>query len=514
MKKERFKSNVMFRGIFAIFITLLFLGSCSQPFGDVAGSATGFTKYAGAGYPEWVDGVYNPSNGERYRYEGHVFQAQNNPGSWETPRIGSWFWDDLGTIEDDPVDTNSTNGTVIDDGNFTPILPANPNVIPDKVFAPYIDISKNGLPKISDILQTTGQKYYVLSFIIGDKEINAQGQLVPNGKPIWLRFSDDNSKQLYGTGYMDGKFANVTVMNEINAVRAAGGEVIISFGGAAGYEFASYTGYTTAAQIQAQYQTIIDTYKLTWMDMNIENEQSTHNMDLRMEALKNLQVANPGLKISFQLQTTHDLGLVDSALSIIDKAVAKGVDIYSVGLMTMNFGSGVAGQPLGPHSIAVAEKAREQLNAPNRDLRTTYIGLCPMIGQNDSPNNIFSLQCARDVAQYAKDTSWLNWVAMWSVYRDNGGCAGYPSALFNCSGVQQVNWEFSGIFKSVTGSGMVVPPSPTPTPPGGLDYWYEGASYGVNNQVYYQGSAYKCMVSHTAITGWEPTIAPTLWQIQ
>lgn len=50
-------------------------------------------------YPEWVTGTVDPVNGDRFTYLGHVFEARNNPGMWETPVIGgNWFWIDLGPL--------------------------------------------------------------------------------------------------------------------------------------------------------------------------------------------------------------------------------------------------------------------------------------------------------------------------------------------------------------------------------------------------------------------------------
>ncbi|OBT14006.1 hypothetical protein A9260_03835 [Vibrio sp. UCD-FRSSP16_30] len=42
---------------------------------------------------DWVGGQTNVSNGDMVKYQGECFIAKNNPGVWETPKAGSWFWD-------------------------------------------------------------------------------------------------------------------------------------------------------------------------------------------------------------------------------------------------------------------------------------------------------------------------------------------------------------------------------------------------------------------------------------
>jgi len=45
------------------------------------------------GPTEFVLGLSKVSNGEVVMYKGSCYQAKNNPGSWETPKDNSWFWE-------------------------------------------------------------------------------------------------------------------------------------------------------------------------------------------------------------------------------------------------------------------------------------------------------------------------------------------------------------------------------------------------------------------------------------
>ncbi|WP_371783760.1 lytic polysaccharide monooxygenase auxiliary activity family 9 protein [Streptosporangium subroseum] len=55
-------------------------------------------------------------------------------------------------------------------------------------------------------------------------------------------------------------------------------------------------------------------------------------------------------------------------------------------------------------------------------------------------------------------------------------------------------------------------PTPTPTPPGSAQAWRTGVSYATGALVTYSGATYRCLQSHTSLTGWEPSNVPALWQ--
>ncbi|MCX7749553.1 MAG: glycosyl hydrolase family 18 protein [Clostridia bacterium] len=56
-------------------------------------------------------------------------------------------------------------------------------------------------------------------------------------------------------------------------------------------------------------------------------------------------------------------------------------------------------------------------------------------------------------------------------------------------------------------------PSPTPTPEGGYYEWSpDNVQYNVGDMVRYQGSTYKCLMTHSSNIAWTPSAVPTLWQ--
>ncbi len=100
------------------------------------------------------------------------------------------------------------------------------------------------------------------------------------------------------------------------------------------------------------------------------------------------------------------------------------------------------------------------------------VGITPMIGQNDSPGEVFSLSNAQQVLTFAQQNK-IGELAFWEVPRDNGNCAGSTTASDTCSGVSQSAYAFTNTFKPFTngsgGGGSTPTPTPTktstPTPP-------------------------------------------------
>ena len=112
---------------------------------------------------------------------------------------------------------------------------------PARFAAPYVE-SWNGT-SVAGLATATGHKFWTLAFVISNGSCTATW----NGDtPL--------SSNLY--------------LNDINSLRAMGGDVIISFGGAAGTELGQ--ACSTAAALQAAYQSVITKYNLTWIDLDIE----------------------------------------------------------------------------------------------------------------------------------------------------------------------------------------------------------------------------------------------------
>jgi endo-1,4-beta-D-glucanase Y len=54
--------------------------------------------------------------------------------------------------------------------------------------------------------------------------------------------------------------------------------------------------------------------------------------------------------------------------------------------------------------------------------------------------------------------------------------------------------------------------APTSTPAGSFNIWKANTAYKAGVTVSYNGKTYKCLQTHTSISGWEPPVVPALWR--
>jgi exo-1,4-beta-D-glucosaminidase len=292
---------------------------------------------------------------------------------------------------------------------------------PAKVFAPYAFIPK-GFFNIADGMAQTGQRYYTLAFIISD----------PDGNPSW-------------TGSRSLGVSTKYYADQIAAVRARGGDVLISFGGADGAEPAINT--PDVGDLEEKYQSVIDNYQLTWMDFDIEGKSlsNTAANQRRDDALVRLERKNPRLKISFTLPV-NPTGMEDESLVMLRDAKARGLKIESVDVMTMDYGTELShGKKMGDLAVSAANASHRQTMPIDPAIK---IGICPMIGQNDEKSEIFTLDDAREVMDFASKTLWVRSVAFWSSNRDR------PKSTLrgsnHNSGIDQKPWDFTTIFEPLS----------------------------------------------------------------
>src|SRR5580704_9001540 len=115
------------------------------------------------------------------------------------------------------------------------------------------------------------------------------------------------------------------------------------------------------------------------------------------------------------------------------------------------------------------------------------LGNTPMIGQNDSPGEIFSLADAATVESHAAAEG-IALVSFWAEGRDNGGCPGQTSASSTCSGLSQSNGAFTQAFQAFTsGGGSSTGPTAPPTSGSCDAAWNNSTAYTGGNEVSYTG---------------------------
>jgi hypothetical protein len=231
----------------------------------------------------------------------------------------------------------------------------------------------------------------------------------------------------------------------VQTVRAAGADVIISFGGAFGTELAQ--SCSDATSLQAAYQAVINRYNAKMLDFDVEGASVMDQASItrRNQALVKLKAANPGLVVSYTLPVLPT-GLVDSGVNILRSAKADGLNLDLVNVMAMDYGPAVDnGGQMGLNAIQAAGNTRQQILAAGL---TAAVGVIPMIGVNDTASEVFQLSDAQALVAFANANSYITRLSIWSVARDNGSCAGTGWASPTCSGVAQSLYQFSSMFET------------------------------------------------------------------
>ena len=123
----------------------------------------------------------------------------------------------------------------------------------------------------------------------------------------------------------------------IEQVRAAGGEVDVSFGGWSGKKLGS--ACHTPQALAGAYEKVIDAYSLNAIDIDIEhNELRSAKVRLRViEALVLVHAADPGVEISITFPSTQS-GPEASGRSLISDAAGAGLHPDSWTIMPFDFG--------------------------------------------------------------------------------------------------------------------------------------------------------------------------------
>ncbi len=315
--------------------------------------------------------------------------------------------------------------TAADDGDQPP-LAGGPRL------APYIDVTLWPPFDLAAARQDSGVDHYSLGFIVG---------------------GGDSCRASWG-GYYD--MEDDFYREQIDALRAAGGDVIASFGGASGRELAQVCGDDDA--LRTQYQAVIDRYGLRHVDFDIEGAAlaDSDSVARRNRAIAGLQAAaadrGASLYVSYTLPVLPP-GLTQDGVALLQDAIDAGVRIDRVNIMAMNYGAYYAPEPAGnmaEYAIEAARSTHAQLAGllPQRSAaeRWAMLAVTPMIGQNDVAAEVFQLQDARQLGDFARAEG-LGMLSQWSANRDRVCETPKAGADPGCSGVEQREFEFSTILR-------------------------------------------------------------------
>ena len=331
----------------------------------------------------------------------------------------------------------TANGTVS-------VTVASPIAWPAHVFAPYVDVTLYPMFDMVAVAKDQGLRFFSLAFITAD----------PQGNPAWGGYAE------YGVA--GGSTFEGALQQQIAGIRALGGDVVPSFGGAAGQELAQTI--TDVAKLKAAYRKVVDAYDLTHVDFDIEGAAAAEHasIDRRSQALaalqKDLAAVGRNLDISLTLPVLPT-GLTADGLYVVQSAVKAGVKISVVNVMAMDYGDSAAPNPqgkMGDYAIQADNSLFTQLQGVYGTSKTSaqlwgMVGLTPMIGLNDVTTEVFDQIEAREVLAFAQQKG-IGRLAFWSLNRDRRNSAGRINWVdIQSSSILQQPYEFSTIFKPFTG---------------------------------------------------------------
>lgn len=278
-------------------------------------------------------------------------------------------------------------------------------------FCPYIDVSPGAASPIMQLANHgSGAKCFSLAFILGR-----------GCNPAWFGVFELNTPEADAIG------------QRIQELKNAGGNVIISFGGAAAPELAN--SCTDVNQLRAAYLAVVNKYQPMAVDLDIEDFNPAV-IDRRNAAI----AAGLGVPIHYTLGVLQS-GMTNAQISVLQNAKSHNVNVSMVNIMAMDYGGPVADMFAAATSAANATKS--QLNTLGYG--SAKLGITVMIGQNDVAGEIFTLGNAQSLRNNASGASMLSF---WSIGRDNGGCPGQTTASPSCSGVSQSPFQFSSILRT------------------------------------------------------------------
>jgi chitinase len=306
----------------------------------------------------------------------------------------------------------------------SPLEQALADAQPVELAAPYEYLGWGNPQTPAGVLAATGVKDLTLAFMLSHGKCN----------PAW-----DGKRALLGGADQSA----------IEAVRAAGGDVDVSFGGWSGKKLGSTC--KTPEALAAAYQKVIDAYSLRAIDIDIEHGEFT-NKKTRLRvvaALAAVQRANAGLEISITFGT-GEAGPERDGQSLIADAAAIGFQPSVWTIMPFDFGAPVA--DMGQTSIKAAEGLEHEVATRyglSSALAYERVGISSMNGTTDESDETVSAANFQVMLAFAQQHH-LGRLTFWSVNRDRP-CAAKGGESDACSGIEQQPYEFSDLLAQYHG---------------------------------------------------------------
>lgn len=352
---------------------------------------------------------------------------------------------DTGSLPDDtgdtgPVETGDSNDSGEDSGEPDP--PADDGW-PAQFFAPYVDATGYPTVKVGEIGAENGVNYYTLGFMVAASPTDCTAS--------WGTYY---SLEVGPSAWESG--SEYFLYDQIDLLRAGGGDVMLSFGGAANTPLEA--ACSSVESVVAEYVRVIEAMDLTRIDFDVEGSWLAHPASIarRSAAIAELQAwaaaEGRALHVWYTLPVLPS-GLTADGVAVLQSAVDAGAELDGVNVMTMDYGSGAAPNPaglMGEYGIEAIESLHGQLSSLWPALSSAEvwarIGSTPMIGQNDVAGEVFDLDDAAQTLAFA-EANGVGMLGFWSINRDRPCAAESEWAQSNCSGYVDVpEWAFSKAF--------------------------------------------------------------------
>jgi len=235
----------------------------------------------------------------------------------------------------------------------------------------------------------------------------------------------------------------------IESIRAAGGEVVVSFGGWSGAKLGNSCKSVSA--LAAAYQKVIHAYSLNAIDVDIEHGEFTNKKVRKrvIEALALIQREDPGLEISVTFGTEED-GPEPDGKSLIADAAKIGFMPTAWTVMPFDFGTPLT--DMGHASIKAVEGLERDLVAAYGIASAAayeHAGISSMNGDTDERSETVTVEDFETMLAFAQQQR-LARFTFWALNRDRP-CTGDENAGEDCSGIAQQPYAFTDVIAQYYG---------------------------------------------------------------
>jgi len=248
---------------------------------------------------------------------------------------------------------------------------------------------------------------------------------------------------------------------DIASLRKLGGDVIPSFGGYSADTSGSHDhgteiadSCTSVQQIAAVYERVVQTLRVTRLDMDVESNAETYaaGINRRNEAIALAQrwAARRGIRLQIQFTLpVEPTGLGSAGLSVLRNAIADGVRVYSVNIMVFDYylpHEGVTNMSKTAITCANAVHAELARLYPRLNSRQIWRmeAMTMLPGISDfGKDETTTVHDARVMLAFEQKMQ-MNFLSIWAIQRDNEGprsCRGQADSN-TCSGIRQAPWAF------------------------------------------------------------------------